>query len=242
MVAAIIVDLSQDLRDREHRSLQFHLTNAKILVGAMAHEVRNLCGAVRLTYRNLSRLRGLNENEDFRALGTLVEGLERLSAIELRPAEEDNPAYVELSSVLDELRIIIQPTYLESGMRILWLLPEGCPLVRAERYGLLQVFLNLARNSQRAMQETESKQLTVRCTVDQDSVVIRFEDTGTGIAHPESLFRPFQPGATSTGLGLYVSRAILKSFGAEIIYESRPQGCCFAVVLQTVPGPEAPND
>jgi len=61
--------------------------------------------------------------------------------------------------------------------------------------------------------------------------VIRFEDTGIGVASPEKLFRPFQPGAKSSGLGLYVSRAIMRSFGGELAYEARSQGACFAVVL-----------
>ena len=34
----------------------------------------------------------------------------------------------------------------------------------------------------------------------------------------ESLFQPFQPGATSTGLGLYVSRAIIRTYGGELQY------------------------
>src|SRR5256884_7103727 len=31
------------------------------------------------------------------------------------------------------------------------------------------------------------------------------------------------------GLGLYVSRAILRSFGGELAYEARPVGCCFVI-------------
>jgi len=60
-------------------------------------------------------------------------------------------------------------------------------------------------------------------------VVIRFEDTGVGIASAENLFRPFQRGADSGGLGLYVSRAIMRSFGGELAYEAKPAGCCFAI-------------
>ena len=234
MGAAIIVDLSQDLRVREDDTLQALLTNAKVLATAMAHEVRNLCGGVRLTYKNLSRMPELQESDDFRLLGSLVDGLERLSAIELQPGEQQPASYVELSSVLDELRVIIEPAYREAGMEIRWQIPDEILLVQAERHGLLQVFLNLARNSRQAMQGTSEKQLTIRCSAADDSVAVRFEDTGTGIAHPENLFRPFQQGAASTGLGLYVSRGILKSFGGEIHLEPRTKGCCLAVMLQTV--------
>jgi len=76
--------------------------------------------------------------------------------------------------------------------------------------------------------------LTISATVEDHSVIIRFEDTGHGISAPEKLFQPFQTKAVSTGLGLYVSRAILRTFGGAIRYEPREAGCCFAVSLVTV--------
>jgi two-component system sensor kinase FixL len=239
-VAAIIVDLSQDLRDREDENLQHLLTSAKLLMSAMAHEVRNVCGAIRLNYRSLSQLEALEDNADFHVLGSLVEVLEKISAIELRPSEILT-ASVDLTPVLDELRVLIEPAYRESGMTVVWQVPEERVLVRADRYGLLQVFLNITRNSQQAMQTTKHKQLTVRRAVDHGSVSIRFEDTGTGISEPQNLFRPFQQGASSTGLGLYISRAILKGFGGNIIFEPRSEGCCFVVTLQTVSDMELVN-
>ncbi|MGA7222157.1 MAG: ATP-binding protein, partial [Candidatus Acidiferrales bacterium] len=103
-------------------------------------------------------------------------------------------------------------------------------------YGLQQVFLNLARNSQRAMESTERKQLTITSEIESSTVIIRFEDTGVGISSPYHLFKPFQQGANATGLGLYVSRAILRSFGGELRFEPRAEGCCFAVSLAKVFG------
>ena len=231
VVSAIIMDFSEDLRDREDLSLEHLLKNAKILMGAISHEVRNLCGAALLVYRNLSQLRGMEENKDFVALGNLIAGLENLSTMELRPSWAQSLPAIDLSSVLDELRVVIAPPCGESGVTIDWQVEDHLPLVLGERYGLLQVFLNLTRNSQRAMEVTEEKRLTVRSSVDPNSVVIRFEDTGLGISDASGLFRPFQGGADGTGLGLYVSRAILRSFRGELRHEPRSKGCCFAVSL-----------
>ncbi len=233
-LAAIVVDLSEDLRDREDLSLDHLLKNTKILMGAVAHEIRNVCGAVLAVYKNLSRLPALQNNEDFRALGNLIEGLEKLSEMELLTPSSQSLASVELTSLLDELRVLIEPPYFEAGCEISWRLADNLPLVLADRYGLQQVFLNLARNSQRAMEKTDPKQLTVSSEVQTDRVVVRFEDTGAGIASPYELFKPFQPGANASGLGLYVSRAILRSFGGELKFEPRSKGCCFAVSLATV--------
>jgi len=133
--------------------------------------------------------------------------------------------------VLDELRILIETAYHESNIEVQWGIQESLPLVWADRYGLIQVFLNLAKNSRRAMDSTGTKRLRIAAREEEGTVTIRFEDTGTGIASPENLFRPFQRGAESSGLGLYVSRAIMRSFGGELSYERSSEGCCFAVVL-----------
>jgi two-component system, LuxR family, sensor kinase FixL len=233
-LAAIIVDLSEDLRDREDLSLDHLLKNTTILMSAIAHEIRNLSGAVLVVYKNLSRLPGLQGNEDFRALGTLIEGLGKLSTMELKSPANQHLGAIELSSVLDELRVLLEPSYREAGIDVVWRLQEDLPLVTADRYGLAQVFLNLSLNSRRAMESTHKRQLTISSTVEADSVVVRFEDTGVGIPSPNGLFRPFQQGADATGLGLYVSRAILRSFDGELIFEPRTEGTCFAVRLTSV--------
>jgi signal transduction histidine kinase len=193
---------------------------------------------VLVVYKNLSHIRDLRNNEDFRALGTLIQSLEKVSAIELGPSTGESAAAVELTSVLDELRVLVDSAYRDSGMEVEWQIQESLPLVWADRYGLVQVFLNLAKNSQRAMQSAVAKRLRVSVTVEEKTVVIRFADTGIGLDSADSLFRPFQRGADSTGLGLYVSRAIMRSFGGELRYEPTPQGCCFAVVLPSLPAVE----
>ena len=233
-LAAIIVDLSEDLRDREDLSLDHLLKNTKILMGAVAHEIRNICGATLAVYKNLSRMPDLKDNEDFRALGNLIAGLEKLSEMELLPSPSQIGASIDLTSVLDDLRVLIEPAYHDAGCEIAWRLPNHLPLVLGDRYGLQQVFLNLARNSQRAMESAEEKRLTISTQLQSDFVAIRFEDTGGGIVSSHELFKPFQPGANAAGLGLYVSRAILRTFGGELKFEARSKGCCFVVNLATV--------
>jgi PAS domain S-box-containing protein len=233
-LAAIVVDLSEDLRSREDLSLDHLLKNSRILMSAVAHEVRNLCGAVLVVQKNLSRLSELQHNEDFQALSMLIHSLEKISAMELQVSPTQNAGAVELTSVLDELRVLIESAYHESEIEIDWQIQDPLPRVWADRYGLVQVFLNLARNSQRAMQCSETKRLCVGASDEGSTVVIRFADTGVGIGSPENLFRPFQRGADSSGLGLYVSRAIIHSFGGELLYERRSRGCCFAVVLPSL--------
>lgn len=231
-LAAIIVDLSEDLRSREDLSLDYLLKNTRILMSAVSHEIGNLCGAASVVHKNLSRVSALQGNADFEALGSLIQGLEQLSSMELGSPSEIRST-IELTSVLDELRVLIESAYGEAGIELRWAVEDTLPLVWADRYGLMQVFLNLAKNSRRAMQDTPEKRLTMSIAVEGETVIVRFADTGTGVANPENLFRPFQRGAQATGMGLYVSRALVKSFGGDLVYEPREKGCCFAVMLQT---------
>src|SRR6266436_6729574 len=51
-LAAIVVDLSEDLRHREDLSLDHLLKSSRILMAAGAHEVRNLCSAMLVVHKN----------------------------------------------------------------------------------------------------------------------------------------------------------------------------------------------
>jgi C4-dicarboxylate-specific signal transduction histidine kinase len=109
--------------------------------------------------------------------------------------------------------------------------PESLPLVAAEPQALLQAFLNITKNSQRAMEHQPRKELVIQARMEENALTVRFIDSGHGVALPERLFQPFQPGANASGLGLYLSRAFVRAFQGDIKYEPRDTGCCFAVVL-----------
>jgi C4-dicarboxylate-specific signal transduction histidine kinase len=228
----MLVDSSEDLRDEEESSLHHLLVASRLAVGAVSHEIRNVCGAISVVYENLSRGPELAQSEDFRALGNLVEGLGKIATLELRQsAGSEDLAPVDLGSVLDELRIVTGPSLRESGVLVRWDVPKVLPRVWAERHNLLQVLLNLTKNSQRAMEDQEQKEFRVSASLEGERVVVRVRDTGHGIPNPERLFQPFQEGAEATGLGLYLSRAFVRTFNGDLRYEPGSPGCCFALDL-----------
>jgi PAS domain S-box-containing protein len=231
-LAAIIVDLSEDLRDREDLSLNYLLKNTRILMSAVSHEIRNMCGAAYAVHQNLARVKSLEGNADFEALGSLIQGLEKISTMELSESAPERNA-IDLTSVLDELRVLLESAYEDEQILLDWDISDNLPLVWADQYGLMQVFLNLAKNSMRALHSVSEKRLSIEASLDRDHVFVRFRDTGPGIKEDQYLFRPFQRNAQSTGLGLYVSRAIVKSFGGDLVHEPAPSGCVFCVKLQS---------
>ncbi len=234
-LAAVVFDASEDLRDREEFSLEQLLSGSRILVGAVCHEIRNICGAISVVYARLAR-GDAAMNEDLRAIGSLVEGLGRMAGLELAHTARGEVQSTDLYGVLDELRIVVEPVFRESGLAVAWDVPAGLPRVWAAKQALLQAFLNLTRNSLRAMEPAGSGELTVRVTREEARVRVRIVDTGPGVAAPERLFQPFQEGASSTGLGLYLSRAFLRAFDGDLVYEPSKGGSCFAAVLAIAPG------
>jgi two-component system sensor kinase FixL len=230
-LAAVVFDASEELRDRAEFSLRQILTGSRILVGALCHEIRNICGAIAMVHSKLTRDGQFAGNEDFRALGTLVEGLEQMAGLELRQTAKPWVENIDVRSVLEELRIVIEPSLHDSGIVVTWVTPEILPRIRAEHQSLLQAFLNIAKNAQRALEDVDTKEFTVRVSAESNAVVVRFVDTGGGVRNPAQLFAPFQPGAQATGLGLYLSKTFVRNFGGDIDYEQISGGSCFAVTL-----------
>lgn len=234
-LAAIVVDLSEELTSREDLSLDYLLKNARIFMSAVSHEIRNLAGAALVFHANLTRVEALKANEDFSSLGALIHGLERLSAMELTTGDsEQERKKVDLASLLDELRVLIETVCHNAEIELVWDATDQSRFVWADHYGLIQVFLNLLKNSRRALESVTEKRILITTTHDDRCVTIRFEDTGPGIADPQMLFHAFRREAESTGLGLYISRALMKSFGGDLSFEPSKQGCTFAVTLLAV--------
>ena len=232
-LAAMILDASEELRTREEASLHQMLAGSRIAVGAVSHEIRNVCGAIAVVHQNLARTESLSHSKDFEALGSLVLALERIASVDLRQST-DQATEVDLNSVLDDLRIVIAPALREENVEGVWTMEEDLPLVWADRTTLMQVFLNLTTNSLRALARMPERDLTILARRDNRCVAVDFIDTGGGVKHPELLFHPFQDGAHANGLGLYLSRAFMRSFGGELRYKPVPGGACFTVELLPV--------
>jgi two-component system, LuxR family, sensor kinase FixL len=229
-MAAMVLDISEDLRTHEESSLHQLLAGSRILVAAVSHEIRNVCAAIAVIHQNLTRDPSLDRNRDLEALGTLIQSLDKIAAMDLHRSS-DRPTSVDLSSLLEELRIIVNPPLEESGIKLEISARQELPQVLADRPSLMQVFLNLIKNSERAMSLQPLKELHISVEIGQQQVFVRLLDSGSGVRNAADLFKPFQQGAEATGLGLYLSRAFMRSFQGDLRYEPTPSGACFIVEL-----------
>jgi two-component system, LuxR family, sensor kinase FixL len=240
-LAAMVLDASEELRTHEVSGLHQLLAGSRIAIGAMSHEIRNISGAIGAVHQNLTREGLLAGNRDFEALGNLIAALERIANLNLRQSA-NQATQIDLAALLDELRIVIEPALEEENIHADWKSDPGLPLVWADRPSLMQVFLNLSTNSIRALSRQATRSLRVTARSEGDLVFVEFADTGGGIARPEFLFRPFQDGADASGLGLYLSRAFLRSFGGDLRFVPAAGGACFIVSLNAAPFPGRPAD
>src|SRR5215831_2410070 len=230
-LAAVVWDASENLRDREGAGLDSMMATSRVLVGAISHEIRNLASAAAVAYGSLGRYPDIPHDEQYHVLGSLIQGLEKIASTGLRAASSREAAVADLGTVLDEARIVIEPSLREADIALRWEVGEGLPLVQADHHSLLQVFVNLARNSRQALENAPAREVRITTSVENDVVLVRFRDSGPGVERPEELFRPFQTGAHSFGLGLYISRAILRSHGGGLRYDPEEGGSCFTVEL-----------
>lgn len=232
-LTAVIFDASEQLRTQEEAALYSLTASARIIMGAFWHETRNLCSAMRVLVTALMQRPGVADAEEVEGLKSLVESLENLAYSELQPGSERSFNSASLRATLDQLRIVIEGSFRERHITIQWHLPQHLPIVRADAHALMQVFLNLATNARRALEESGRKELTVAVNVDDGRATVRFHNSGPPVANPETLFKPLQSATPGTGLGLYVARAMVRSFGGDLFHEPVQSGCCFAVLLQS---------
>ena len=127
-----------------------------------------------------------------------------------------------------------------------WVVKEygHIPAALANESRLGQVFLNLLVNAAQAIPEGMASDNVIRVSTvfdPEEQIVVSISDTGSGIPADvqKRLFRPFvttKTGETGTGLGLFICRRIVTSFGGQLSFESQEgKGTTFRVVLPASP-------
>ena len=230
-LTVVLSDVTEQIRDREESGLRQLMSNSRIVAGAVSHELRNLAAAAAVLHLNTSKTANLADNPDYQALGTVIDSMVKLASTELADAGGQILEGVDIADLLQEVRTITAPSLEEAGVASQWDLESIVPHVRVNRTGLLQVLLNIIKNSTSALKAWPNARIRVTAYPMAELAVVRISDNGPGISSPERLFQPFQAGASSTGLGLFVSRAIVRTFGGELHHTQRPGECCFVIEL-----------
>ncbi len=232
-------------RAREESAVEDGRTDAvRELAAGVAHEIGNPLNALSINLQLLER-EFRHEADPVRRerlladIATARREIKRIIDINrsfldaLRPVKPNlvpgSPAD-SLSDTLSALKAQIEDRRISVALD----LPPALPPVMIDRAQMEQVFFNLVKNALEAMADGSS--LEIEVSADDRDVSISFRDHGGGMdeAALARLFQSFESskGTRGTGLGLMLSRRIVRAHGGDIDVESKPgEGTRFTVRL-----------
>jgi C4-dicarboxylate-specific signal transduction histidine kinase len=150
---------------------------------------------------------------------------------------------VDLNEVATEAMRLCQFRAKRSRVRILTELTQPLPLVCGDAVQLEQVILNLLLNAVEALEENDASPRTVIiATGTRDGqVALEVRDTGPGLPPgiEDIVFDQFvTTKLDGLGLGLPISRSIIRAHGGQLVGENHPDGGArFWFTLDEVDGP-----
>jgi signal transduction histidine kinase len=155
-----------------------------------------------------------------------------------RPNDDELPDSVRVPELLNQVLRLVG-MQVEAGAVLERDFPDEVPLVVVPRNRLAQVLTNVLVNAAHAIREVRRERHRVRVSIraDEDGVAISISDTGPGIP-PEAIERVFDPFYTTkrvglgTGLGLSLSRNLMRRMGGDLLLESvYGDGATFIILL-----------
>ncbi|MCX6543293.1 MAG: ATP-binding protein [Acidobacteria bacterium] len=213
------------------------------LTAGIAHELNNPLNNITLTATTLKQFRSkLNEAEHGEMLDDLVTQADRAQAIvrnllDFTRQSEARMEPLDLRRLVDDVVSLAQTQVKFTGSSVEVDVPPDLPTVHGDRNLLSQVFLNLLLNALDAVQKGGRIHVSARRAAEPGFVSVDVGDNGSGIpAHIiGSIFDPFfttKATGQGTGLGLSMSRGIVRQHGGELRAQSVVnEGSTFSVLL-----------
>jgi hypothetical protein len=228
----------EELQTMHHQEMgrQERLATIGNLASAVAHEIKNPLAGIRGGMEVLEDglLAGDPKRDLTREIKAEVDRINRMVRDLLSYSRQPNPETVPalVGDLIED--VITQARQLPDAARVEIRHTARCGCRVAVDYQLIkQAFFNIIQNAFDAMPQGGT--LTVACDEIAGAALIRFADTGGGIA-PEAAARIMQPFFTTrhrgTGLGLPIALSIVEAHGGEITFWAEPGlGTTFTVRL-----------
>lgn len=230
----LVAQRTQDLREQLGQANRLAILGQ--VTAGIGHEINQPVAAAKIYAENGAKLLDRGEPAEARANFTrIVELTERIGRIttELRAFARRGTAEPETFAIgraIDGALMLLHDRIQRSGATLS--LPDrqsGELWVRAEPVRLEQVLVNLLQNALDAIGPGGTITLSVETGA--HHCFLRVADDGPGLLDDgDALFQPF---ATSKpdglGLGLVISRDIMRALGGELTAESATRGACFVM-------------
>ena len=213
------------------------LTAMGEMASTLAHELNQPLSAISNYLKGAQRLlaRSTDENSTAMrdALEKAVDQAMRAGQIIRRLRDfvsrgETERRVESITKLVEEASALALVGIKDRSIRVRYSFDPAAEFVLADRVQIQQVLLNLMRNAVDAMEDSQSRELTVSIAPDADGYIrVSVADTGPGIS-PEIAEQLFLPFVTTKrhgmGIGLSISRTIVESHGGKIWLEPNPPG------------------
>lgn len=213
------------------------------LAASIAHEIRNpltsIMGFHKFMYETKKDQQKYYEiiDSELKRINEIVDEFMMLAKPQLHKFEK--------RSIKDIIVSIVRLSYAEANMKnveIEYVVKTDLPEIWCDENQLKQVFINLIKNAIDSMEE--GGKVSIHLTQsNQSEVLIQVRDNGVGIKKERlaTLFEPFYTTKEKgTGLGLVVSKRIVKEHSGRIEVESEEnKGTTFSIYLPINPKSEA---
>ena len=236
-------DITREEQLRAQLSQSEKLSAVGTLAAGIAHEVGSpLTSISSLTQMLQLDVKDQNVKEKLSLIQEFIDRIARTvrTLVDFSKPIAQKVENIYLNHVIDHVIQIIKYDKRLKHQEIETELDPHIPLVKASFDQVLQVFINLCLNAADAMECRDKGHLKIKTWHNETNVFASVTDNGCGICR-ESIPHIFEPFYTTkqhgkgTGLGLWVSYNMIKSFGGEITLESEEAaGTRFTISLPAV--------
>lgn len=207
-----------------------------------AHEIRNPLEAISGSAEILSYSipPGSQESEYIEIIREEIAHLNDYleSFLEFSKKKQTSPSRVSVKTLMHDTLLLLRPLLQKKDIHVTQRGIDAADPVFVDPAQMKRVFVNLVLNSIEAMEHAESRELEIDVWEEDEQVILRFRDSGTGIREEirQSVFDPYvTTKQNGTGIGLSVSRSIVEQNGGSIdILETssiQPTGTTMCVKL-----------
>ncbi len=201
-------------------------------IATLSHHIKNIMQGVRF---GADMVRTAMKESDPDLLGKGWKLVERnqnriddlmLDMLSYSKEREPSVEPTDLNKLCEDVLEMIHGRATDRKVAIEWRAGVGVSTVPCDTEGIHRAVLNLASNAIDALEDRESAKLSVQAILEPDAkwAKIIVMDNGPGIPEEkfEEIFKPFvsTKGSRGTGLGLPVSRKIVREHGGDITVQS----------------------
>lgn len=133
--------------------------------------------------------------------------------------------YFSLTDLIESIQVLYQEILQEQQIRFSTDFFQSQIQIYADENMLSQVLINLLKNSIQALTEQSEREIHIKVYIQEMILFIKITDNGSGIPSNllEDIFIPFfTTKKDGTGIGLSLSRQIIRMHGGELSVKSQP--------------------